>query len=134
MSLARRYIDTIFIYNLPRLNTMNINRFNEKNSLTLKKASRRQYSTETMMDADYTNDLALASNIPAQAKPLMHSMKQAARDIGFYVNPNKTEFLCFKENGAFATLYGKPLKLVYYLMYSKGTGCYLLAIEIWSLR
>ena len=65
-----------------------------------------------MIDADYADDLALLSNIPAQAEYLLHGLKQAARDTDFYVNINNTEYLCFKQKGAIYTLSGKPLKLM----------------------
>ena len=32
--------------------------------------------------------------------------------IGFYLNINKTEFMCFKQNGAISTQKSKPLKYV----------------------
>ena len=50
---------------------------------------------ETLPDADNTDDLALLSNTTFQAKSLQHSLKQAARAIGFYVNSDKIEFMCF---------------------------------------
>ena len=56
----------------------------------LKKPRSRQYTTETVADTNYTNDLALLTNTPAQAKSQLHSLKQMP------------EFMCF----------GKPLKSV----------------------
>ena len=41
-------------------------------------------------DADYTDDLVLLANTPAQAKSLLHSLEQAAGGIYLYVNINKT--------------------------------------------
>ena len=41
------------------------------------------------MNADYTDDLALLTDIPAHAKSLLHSLKQT-RGIGLYLNANKT--------------------------------------------
>ena len=63
-----------------------------------------------MTDVDYAGDLAL-ENRPAQAKFLLHSLEQATRGIGLYVNTNKTEFMCFKQ-GAISTLSRKPLEFV----------------------
>ena len=62
----------------------------------LKKARSKQYPTETITDADYTDLLAPHANIPAQGESLLHSLEQAARDIGLYVNPNRAEFISFK--------------------------------------
>ena len=60
----------------------------------------RQYQTETITDVDHTDDLALLANIPAQTKSLLHSLLQVARDIGLFVNSDKTEFMSFKQDGA----------------------------------
>ena len=61
---------------------------------------------------DYTDDRALLVTPPAQVKSLLHSLKQAAGCIGFYLSANKTKFMHFKQEGAIFTLSGKPLKLV----------------------
>ena len=58
---------------------------------TLKKSINRRYSTKT--DAGCINDIALLGNTPTQAEILLHSLEQAARGIGFYVNANKAEFM-----------------------------------------
>ena len=55
----------------------------------------RWYPAETMTDADYADDLALFAITPAQAKSLLHFLKQAAGGIDHLVNGNKTEFICF---------------------------------------
>ena len=48
---------------------------------------------------------------PAQAKFLLCSLEQVAIGIGLYVNSDKTEFMCFNQDGAIFWLNGKPLKL-----------------------
>ena len=65
-----------------------------------------------MTDADYTDDRVLLLNTHAQTEPVMHSLEQAARGIGLYMNTNKTEFMYSKQEGAISPLSGKPLKLV----------------------
>ena len=50
--------------------------------------------------------LALLTNTLAQAKCLLHSLKQAARGISFKVNSDKTEFMCFNQDGAISILNG----------------------------
>ena len=60
---------------------------------------------------------ALSVNTPAQIEPLMHSPKQAAREIGLYVNWDKTEFMCFNQDGAIFSLNGKPLKVADHFTY-----------------
>ena len=57
-----------------------------------------------MTDVDYADDLVLLTNKPAKVESSMHSLEQAAIGIGFYVDPNKTEFMCFKRKGAIFTL------------------------------
>ena len=65
-----------------------------------------------MTDADYTNDLALLANTPAQAKSLLHSLGQAAESISLYMKVSQTEYMCFQQKGAISTFRGRPLKLV----------------------
>ena len=60
----------------------------------LKKATKRQYLSEIITEADYADDLVLLTNTPAQAKSLLQSLEQVAGSIGIYVDVNKTEFMC----------------------------------------
>ena len=59
------------------------------------------------MTFDYADDVVLLANTLVQVKSLLRSLKQAVRGIGLYVN--KTELMCFKQEGAISTLSGKPL-------------------------
>ena len=63
-----------------------------------------------MTDADYADVQAHPANTSAQAESQLHSPDYIARGIGFYVNVNKTEHMCFKQKGAISSLSGKPLK------------------------
>ena len=38
---------------------------------------------------------ALLANTPAQTESLLHSLERAAGGIGFYINVDKTEYMCF---------------------------------------
>ena len=58
----------------------------KKNGSTLTKAQSRWYPAETIMDADYADDLTLLPNTPAQAKFLLHSLEQAKRGIDHFMN------------------------------------------------
>ena len=58
------------------------------------------------------DDLAFLDSISAQVKSLLYSLVQAAKGIGLYVNSDKTEFMCFNENGDISSLDDKPLKFV----------------------
>ena len=44
----------------------------------------------------------MITNTPVQAKSLRHSLEQTAESISLYVNKNKTEYMCFKQNEAFS--------------------------------
>ena len=65
-----------------------------------------------MTDADYTDDIAILENAPAQAETLLHSLERAAAGVGLHVNANKTEYMCFNQIGDIPTLNGSSLKLV----------------------
>ena len=54
----------------------------------------------------------LLANTPAQTESLLHSLEQASRGTGLHVNANKTEYMCFKQEGAISTQSGEHLKLV----------------------
>ena len=102
-SLARGYISTIFVYILPRLHTLNINRSNK----------RKCFIPQTLTYAHYVDNIAHLTNRPDQVESLQHSWAQAARVIGCYV----TELRCFKQKGAISSLSGQPLKLVHQFTY-----------------
>ena len=43
------------------------------------------------------DDIALLENTPTQAESLLHSPEQAVGGIGFHVNADKTEYMCFNK-------------------------------------
>ena len=45
------------------------------NSFKLAKERSKRYPTQTIMDEDYTDDIALLANTPAQAETLLHSLE-----------------------------------------------------------
>ena len=47
----------------------------------------------------------------------MHSLEKAAKSIGLYVNSDKTENVCFKQDEIISTLTDKLLKLVDHFTY-----------------
>ena len=89
----------------------------KENGLILQKAASRKYPTETIMDADYPDNLVLLANATAQAES--GSLELPARDIGLYVNPDKTKFRCFNQDRAISTLNSKLLKLVDHFTYHR---------------
>ena len=67
---------------------------------------------QTIIDADYADDIALLANTPAQAETQQHSLEWAAAGIGLHVNADKTEYMCFNQGSDISTLNGSTLKLV----------------------
>ena len=53
--------------------------------------------------------MVLLANTPTQAESLLHSVEQAASDIGFHVNGDK---MCFYQKGHISTLGDGSLKLM----------------------
>ena len=88
----------IFVYNHPRLCTLNVHRFNKKWLYILKKKLKTKKQTISCKNYNrYSlHDLALLTDTLAQVESLLHHLEQAAGDIGLQVNANKTEFMYFK--------------------------------------
>ena len=80
----------------------------KENSFNLAKKRSRRYSAQTITDAD----LALLANTPAQAEPLLQSLKRTAGGIDIHINADKTEYVCFNQRGDISSLKSSPLKLV----------------------
>ena len=85
------------------------------NGFSLKK----RQEAETITDEESANDIILLTNTPAQAEP-MHNLKQAARRTDLFANSDKTQFICFNQDGATFSLNGKPLKKVDLFIYFSG--------------
>ena len=84
----------------------------KENSLKLTKKRSKRYQTKTITNTDYTDDIVLLANAPAQAETLLHSQEWATAGIGLHVNAHKTEYMCFNQTGNISTLKGRSLKLV----------------------
>ena len=54
-----------------------------------KKKRNRRYPAQIITDVDYTDDIALLANIPAQVESLLHCLERAAGGIGLHVNTDK---------------------------------------------
>ena len=54
-----------------------------------------------MTNTDYSGDIALLANSPAQAESLLHTLEQATGGISLGINSNQTEFLSFKQKKTF---------------------------------
>ena len=64
------------------------------------------------MYAVYTDEIVLLATTPTQAESLLHSLEQAAGDIGLYMNADKMEYMYFNQKGDISTLNCSSLKLV----------------------
>ena len=59
-----------------------------------------------------------------ESKLLLHSLEQAAGNIGLHVNANKTEYISFKREGAISTWSCKPLKLLdKFIYFRRNVSC-----------
>ena len=65
----------------------------------------------------YADNIALLTNTPTRGESLLHSLEQAAEGIVLHVNADKTENMCFNQEGDISTLNGGSLKLVDEFMY-----------------
>ena len=84
----------------------------KENEFELIKGWAIRYPAKKITNADYTDDVALLANAPAQAETLLHRLEWAAAGIGLHVNVHKTEYMCFNQTGDISTLNGSSLKLV----------------------
>ena len=101
----------LFIFCLDNVLRMSIDLMKE-NSFKLTKERNKRDLAQTIANMDYTDDIALLANSPAQAEFLVHSLEPVTGGIGLHVNANKTEYICFNQRGYISTLNSGPLKLV----------------------
>ena len=101
----------VFIICLDYVLRTSIDKIRENGFELTKKRSRR-YPAETIIDADYADDIALLANTPNQAETLLHSLERAAADIGLHINAHKTEYMCYNQTGDITTQDGTSLILV----------------------
>ena len=100
----------LFIICLHYVLRTSINKIKE-NGFKLTKERSRMYLAQTIIDSEYTDDIALLANTPAQAETLLHSLGRAAVGIGLNANAHKTEYMCFNQTSDISTLNSSPLKL-----------------------
>ena len=78
----------LFIICLDYMLRTSINKIKENGFKLTKKRSRR-YSAKTITNADYTDDIVLLANAPAQTETMLHSLERAAVGIGLHVNAHR---------------------------------------------
>ena len=68
-----------------------------------------------LTDADHSDDIAILSDHLGDATSLLHSIEKLAKEIGLYVNAEKTEFMCLNQEasaGSMSSLGGEKIKQV----------------------
>ena len=68
------------------------------NGFKLAKERRKRYTLQTITEANYADDIGLLGNTPVQAEALLHGLEREAARIGFHVNADKTEYMCFNQH------------------------------------
>ena len=66
---------------------------NKELGLTLTKQKSRRYPEKKITDADYADDLAVLADTLKDATTLLHNIEKVAKQIGLYLNADKTEFI-----------------------------------------
>ena len=84
----------------------------KENDFTLKMTRSRQHLTETIMDTDYADAIAILANTPTQAESLLHSLETVVGGTCLHVNKNKMELMYFNQERVISSLKGCLLKLV----------------------
>ena len=82
----------LFIICLDNVLRTSIDKIKEDGFKITKKRS-RTYPAKTIADADYTDDIALLANAPAQVETLLHCLERGAAGIGLNVNAHKMEYV-----------------------------------------
>ena len=79
---------------------------------TLENARSRRFPAIKFTNADYTDDLGLITNKIGDAEKLLHALEDAAAQTGVYISANKTEYVCYNQNGEIKIIKGKALNKV----------------------
>ena len=73
---------------------------NKELGLTLTKQKSRRYPGKKITDADYADDLAVLADTLKDATTLLHNIEKVAKQIGLYLNADKTEFICENQDAS----------------------------------
>ncbi|CAM1316814.1 Uncharacterised protein r2_g2583 [Pycnogonum litorale] len=87
---------------------------NKDLGFTLTKQKSRRYPAVKMTDVDYADDLAVLADVLKDATFLLHSIERTSKEIGLYLNADKTEFLCLNQDASegMKSLNGDKIKQV----------------------
>ena len=100
----------LFIVCLDYILRTSLDKIKDKGLILNKSSSPR--NAINLTDADYADDLALFANSISEARALLHSLEDAAKDIGLHANAAKTECMSFNENGSLSTIKDDSIKLL----------------------
>ena len=73
---------------------------NKELGLTLTKQKSRRHPRNMITDTDYADDLAVLADTLKDATTLLHNIEKAAKQIGLYLNADKTEFICENQDAS----------------------------------
>ena len=73
---------------------------NNELGFTLAKRKSKRYPAMKITNANYADDLAVLADILKDATFLLHSIERTAKEIGLYLNADKTEFICFNQDAS----------------------------------
>ena len=79
---------------------------------TLTQSRSRRYPAVKVTDADYADDIALFADNIEDAQDMLHSLESAAAVVGLHVNAEKTEFMCFNQDGTIMAQDNSQIKKV----------------------
>ena len=73
---------------------------NKELGLTLTKQKSRRHPGKKITDADYADDRAVLADTLKDATTLLHNIEKVAKQIGLYLNEDKTEFICENQDAS----------------------------------
>ena len=73
---------------------------NKELGLTLTKQKSGRYPGKKITDADYADDLAVLADTLKDATTLLRNIEKVAKQIGLYLNADKTEFICENQDAS----------------------------------
>ena len=73
---------------------------NNELGFTLAKRKSKRYPAMKITNANYADDLAVLADVLKDATFLLHSIERTAKEIGLYLNADKTEFICFNQDAS----------------------------------
>ena len=84
---------------------------NKELGLTLTKQKSRRYPGKKITDADYADDLAVLADTLKDVTTLLHNIEKVAKQIGLYLNADKTEFICENQDASASTEHDVNIRL-----------------------